>query len=327
MPDDTDEALRDLVRAREDAVGLGTQAKHRLKAFLLRQGRRYPGRERVDAPVSPLVDGPQFSASAAAHRAAGVSRHDRRNRTARRAAHRATPATHAGVAVGAGGGRAAGVARRVVCHRGGPRRRARRHPPVSASAGADGVSRPRAVGVFEWAERAPRRDHQGRQSARAALARRSGVGVSGHSADRTADAYRQEALPKIVCDIAWKAQLRLTARFPTTGRAREGETQGGDRHRARAHGLHLGDRAGGGAPPRNHGAAGTMSSFIGVSGGTVAGGEPSRTLWTSASAEMSVPRRGSSATNRSLAVPNPRISAASTVARTRCRRNRPTNEG
>jgi transposase len=26
-------------------------------------------------------------------------------------------------------------------------------------------------------------------------------------------AYRQEALPKVVCDIAWKAQLRLTSRF------------------------------------------------------------------------------------------------------------------
>ena len=25
--------------------------------------------------------------------------------------------------------------------------------------------------------------------------------------------YRQEALPKTVCDIAWKAQLRLTTRF------------------------------------------------------------------------------------------------------------------
>jgi hypothetical protein len=25
--------------------------------------------------------------------------------------------------------------------------------------------------------------------------------------------YRQEALPKTVCDIAWKAQLRLTSRF------------------------------------------------------------------------------------------------------------------
>ena len=43
IPTPDDEALRDLVRAREDAVGLSTQAKHRLKAFLLRQGRRYPG--------------------------------------------------------------------------------------------------------------------------------------------------------------------------------------------------------------------------------------------------------------------------------------------
>ena len=25
--------------------------------------------------------------------------------------------------------------------------------------------------------------------------------------------YRQEALPKVICDIAWKAQLRLTSRF------------------------------------------------------------------------------------------------------------------
>ena len=45
VPNDADEAMRDLVRAREDAVVVGTQAKDRLKAFLLRQGRRYPGRE------------------------------------------------------------------------------------------------------------------------------------------------------------------------------------------------------------------------------------------------------------------------------------------
>ena len=32
VPDDTDEAMRDLVRAREDAVGVGTQAKYRLQA-------------------------------------------------------------------------------------------------------------------------------------------------------------------------------------------------------------------------------------------------------------------------------------------------------
>jgi transposase len=38
VPDDTDEAMRDLVRAREDAVVVGTQAKYRLKAFLLGRG-------------------------------------------------------------------------------------------------------------------------------------------------------------------------------------------------------------------------------------------------------------------------------------------------
>jgi transposase len=33
VPDDTDEAMRDLGRAREDAVVVGTQAKCRLKAL------------------------------------------------------------------------------------------------------------------------------------------------------------------------------------------------------------------------------------------------------------------------------------------------------
>ena len=45
IPDARDEAMRDLVRARADAVEVGTQATYRLKAFRLRQGRRYPGRE------------------------------------------------------------------------------------------------------------------------------------------------------------------------------------------------------------------------------------------------------------------------------------------
>jgi transposase len=41
IPDASDEAMRDLVRAREDAVGVGTQVKYRLKAFLLRQRPRF----------------------------------------------------------------------------------------------------------------------------------------------------------------------------------------------------------------------------------------------------------------------------------------------
>jgi len=44
VPQVQDEAIRDLSRAREDAVQDLTAAKHRLKAFLLRQDIRYEGR-------------------------------------------------------------------------------------------------------------------------------------------------------------------------------------------------------------------------------------------------------------------------------------------
>src|SRR2546426_5725458 len=64
VPDDTDEAMRDLVRAREDAVVVGTQAKYRLKAFLLRQGRRYPGREGWTLPYRRWLTDLSFPTSA-----------------------------------------------------------------------------------------------------------------------------------------------------------------------------------------------------------------------------------------------------------------------
>src|SRR5207244_6848694 len=44
LPPVEDEAIRDLVRAREDALKDGKAAKARLKAFLLRQDIRYEGR-------------------------------------------------------------------------------------------------------------------------------------------------------------------------------------------------------------------------------------------------------------------------------------------
>lgn len=43
VPDRETEAMRDLVRARDDAKQTEKQAKQRLSAFLLRQGRHYPG--------------------------------------------------------------------------------------------------------------------------------------------------------------------------------------------------------------------------------------------------------------------------------------------
>jgi transposase len=44
IPDAGDEAIRDLARAREDAVNARTQARHQLKAFLLRHQLRYSGK-------------------------------------------------------------------------------------------------------------------------------------------------------------------------------------------------------------------------------------------------------------------------------------------
>ena len=45
VPDEAQEALRDLTRGREDMKHLQRVAKQRLSAFLLRQGRRYPGKK------------------------------------------------------------------------------------------------------------------------------------------------------------------------------------------------------------------------------------------------------------------------------------------
>lgn len=44
VPEPKDEGIRDLSRAREDAVNARTQARLQLRAFLLRQGVRYPGK-------------------------------------------------------------------------------------------------------------------------------------------------------------------------------------------------------------------------------------------------------------------------------------------
>ncbi len=44
IPDLADEAIRDLARAREDAINARTQARHQLKGFLLRHDVRYVGK-------------------------------------------------------------------------------------------------------------------------------------------------------------------------------------------------------------------------------------------------------------------------------------------
>ena len=69
--------MRDLVRAREDAVSVSTQAKYRLKAFLLRQGRRYPGREGWTLPYRRWLTDLSFPSAPQHNRPPGVSGRDR----------------------------------------------------------------------------------------------------------------------------------------------------------------------------------------------------------------------------------------------------------
>ena len=51
IPDERDEAMRDLSRARVDAVRARLKARQQLKALLLRHGRRYTGK----TPGRPLM--------------------------------------------------------------------------------------------------------------------------------------------------------------------------------------------------------------------------------------------------------------------------------
>jgi transposase len=60
VPDDVDEAIRDLTRARADAMHDLTRAKQRLKSFLLRQGLHYPGKASWSAEHQRYLRALQF---------------------------------------------------------------------------------------------------------------------------------------------------------------------------------------------------------------------------------------------------------------------------
>jgi transposase len=51
VPDVRDEAMRDLVRSREDAVVMQRQARQRLAALLLRNDVRYAGKRPGPQPI------------------------------------------------------------------------------------------------------------------------------------------------------------------------------------------------------------------------------------------------------------------------------------
>jgi transposase len=213
VPDDTDEAMRDLVRAREDAVIVGIQAKHRLKAFLLRQGRRYPGRAGWTLAYRRWLTDLSF-AQAAQHIALQEYRNTideterRQERLTEQLRQLASAWRWAPVvaALQALRGVSFITAVALIAELGDLTRFA--HPrELMAYLGLVPSEYSSGPSTRRGAITKAGNPHVRRLLAEAAWAYQGGPRIG------RVHAYRQEALPKVVCDIAWKAQLRLTARF------------------------------------------------------------------------------------------------------------------
>ena len=213
VPTDTDEAVRDLVRTREDAVGVGRQAKSRLKAFLLRQGRRYLGREGWTLPYRRWLADLSFP-SAAQHIARqeyrdAIEETERRIERLTEQLRQLAPAWRWApvvTALQALRGVSFITAVGLVAERGDLRRFG--HPrELMAYLGLVPSEHSSGPTVRRGAITKAGNPHVRRLLAEAAWAYQ-GIPRIGRQ-----HAYRQEALPKVVCDLAWKAQLRLSGRF------------------------------------------------------------------------------------------------------------------
>ena len=162
VPDAAHEAIRDLVRARLDAVHALRRARQQLSGFLLRQGchygraawtklhRRWLAGLRFEQAVHHIVLEDYIQAVEAA-----AARRDRL--TAQ------IEAMLPDWELAAGRGGAADDARHGLGQCGNADRRTGRPVAVCQSAPADGLSRIGAIGAFERCERQARQPHQGRQ--------------------------------------------------------------------------------------------------------------------------------------------------------------------
>ncbi len=213
IPTADDEALRDLVRAREDAVSLATQARHRLKAFLLRQGRRYPGRAgRTVAYRRWIAD--LRSPSAPQHIALQeyrdtIEEAERRLQRLTEQLRTLVPTWRWATVVdalqalrGVSFVTAAGLVTEI-----GDVRRFEHPRDLMAYLGLVPSEHSSGPTVRRGAITKAGNSHARRLLAEAAWAHQGVPRIGRHHG------YRQEGLPKVVCDLAWKAQLRLTGRF------------------------------------------------------------------------------------------------------------------
>jgi transposase len=213
VPDVADEAMRDLVRTREDAVAMQRQARHRLSALLLRNDIRYAGStawtEAHRRWISRLVIARPAQRIAFEEYVQAVHEASERVRRLTQAIEqellhwRWLPVVHA---LQACRGIQLIHAVRIVAELGDLSRFT--HPRQLMA----------YLGLIPTEDSSAQRRHQGaitkagNSSARRALVEAAWA-YQHRAAVSPVIARRQSGLPKTVIDIAWKAQLRLCARF------------------------------------------------------------------------------------------------------------------
>ena len=213
VPDSADEAMRDLVRAREDAVCVQRQVRHRLSALLLRNDIRYAGK-------TPWTE---------AHRR-WIARLILPNPAQRIAFEEYVSAVHESTE------RVARLTTAIEQEL----RQWRWQPVVAALQAFRGIQRLHAVRIIAELGDLSRFAHPRQlmaylgmipcEDSTGARRRQGAITKAGNSSARRAlveaawayqhraavtpiIARRQDGLPKVAIDIAWKAQMRLCARY------------------------------------------------------------------------------------------------------------------
>lgn len=213
IPDPQDEAIRDLSRAREDAVNSRTQARHQLKGFLLRHEVRFAGKTSWTKTFYRWLGTLNFGQDAAQ-----------------------TAFTEYWLAVQAADERVVRLTQASAASVAGWRF----EPVVAALQALRGIDVVSAIGLVAEIGDLSRFEHPRKLMGYLGLVPSeysSGQRVARGSITKTGNAHarrllteaawnyrfkarigyraqqRQEALPQPIKDMAWKAQLRLTARF------------------------------------------------------------------------------------------------------------------
>ena len=211
------EALRDLVRAREDLRGdlMACAASDQQAAAAPRRcvfdG---PGRHWTHAPPAVARHGRASASRCVAARARRVSRPPRGAARAPRRLDALIAEQAADGAVGADRRPAALPARHRHAHRGRPERRDRRLRRVRAPAAAGQLPRPRPVRAAPPAHGAGRaRSPRPAPATPAGCSSRPPGTTAARRASRSTLARRQAGQPPAAIDAAWRAQLRLHRRW------------------------------------------------------------------------------------------------------------------